>query len=102
MRDQLLSSLRAAIATAGLPVPDELTVEVPRERSHGDFAANVALQLAKAGKRKPREIAEEIAAELEQAGVPHLDHVEVAGPGFLNFHLAPTWLHDVLRAVVTA
>ncbi|HEY3833914.1 MAG TPA: arginine--tRNA ligase [Acidimicrobiia bacterium] len=100
MRDQLLTSLRTAIAAAGLPVPTELALEVPRERAHGDFAANVALQLAKRAARKPREVAEAIAAELTQAGVPHLDHIEIAGPGFLNFHLRPTWLHEVLREVV--
>ncbi len=102
IRDQLLASLRAAIGAAGLPDPGDVALEVPRERAHGDFAANVALQLARAASRKPREIAEAIAAELVRAEVPHLERVEIAGPGFLNFHLRPTWLHEVLREVVTA
>src|SRR5581483_65675 len=37
---------------------------------------------------------------LEAAATPHVEAVEIAGPGFVNFHLAPTWLHEVLRAVV--
>ena len=102
IRDQLLTSLRTAIAAAGLPLPTELSLEVPRERAHGDFAANVALQLAKRAARKPRDVAEAIAAQLSEADVPHLDHVEIAGPGFLNIHLRPTWLHEVLRDVVAA
>ncbi len=102
IRDQLLTSLRTAIAAAGLPVPDELVLEVPRDRAHGDFAANVALQLAKRVARKPRDVAAEIVHAVQRIDVPHLDHVEIAGPGFLNFHLRPTWLHEVLREVVAA
>jgi arginyl-tRNA synthetase len=53
-----------------------------------------------AGRTNPREVAEEIKAALEAAAVPHLDRVEIAGPGFLNLFLAPSWLADVLREVV--
>src|SRR6185503_14137113 len=65
-----------------------------------DFTTNVALQLAKPVGQPPREIAARLADELERARPAHLERVEIAGPGFLNLHLSPTWLHEVLLAVV--
>ena len=72
--------------------------ERARDSSHGDFATNVALQLAKAAKRKPRELAEAIIAAL-----PHNElvaKVEIAGPGFINFFLAPVAYHEELLRVI--
>jgi arginyl-tRNA synthetase len=69
---------------------------------HGDFTTNVALQLAKPLGMPPREVAAKLVVELERARPPHLERVDIAGPGFLNLHLAPTWLHEVLVAVVAA
>ncbi len=56
---------------------------------------------AKALGRPPRQIAEELAAALRHAPPPHVRAVEVAGPGFVNLHLDPGWLHDALTEVVT-
>jgi arginyl-tRNA synthetase len=75
------------------PAP-EIEFERPRRREHGDWATNVALSVA-AGRGNPRAIAEEIAASLP--GSDFVERVEVAGPGFLNFHLSPAWLQDVVR-----
>ncbi len=81
-------------------VPQRITVERPKVRAHGDYATNVALQLAKAAGRSPREIGQLIADELgKHDGVAG---VEVAGPGFLNITLADTALGLIARAVVTA
>jgi arginyl-tRNA synthetase len=101
IRDQLHAALDAALAAAGFPAPDggvELTP--PKDSGHGDFTTNVALQLAKPLGRSPREIAATIVAELERERPAHLDHAEIAGPGFVNLYLSPTWLHEVLHAVV--
>jgi arginyl-tRNA synthetase len=102
IRDQLVAAVRAAVASCGLPEPREVRLEVPAARDHGDFATNVALQLAKPAGTTPRAVADELSSALQAAGVPHLARVEVAGPGFLNFFLEPTWLHEVLRAVVSS
>jgi arginyl-tRNA synthetase len=72
----------------------EVAFERPKRREHGDWATNVALAAAK-GKGNPRSIAEAIVERLPANDI--IDRVEVAGPGFLNFHLAPSWLHDVVR-----
>jgi arginyl-tRNA synthetase len=103
IREQLLDALQAALDAAGLPAPTGgLELEPTRQREHGDFQTNAALKLAKPLARPPRDIANDIARALTDANPPHLDRVEVAGPGFVNLHLAPTWLHDVLREVVVA
>jgi len=102
IRDQLLQHVRTALAEAGFDEPaGGVALEAPKDRGHGDWATNAALQVAKPAGVKPRDAATRIAAALEAAPPPHLERVEIAGPGFLNLFLAPTWLHDVLRAVVT-
>jgi len=79
-------------AAAGLP--PAATLEVPHERGHGDLATNLALVLAGAARRPPRDVAAVIARHLDPA--PPLDRVEVAGPGFINLFLDPSWLYGVL------
>ncbi|MEX2322452.1 MAG: arginine--tRNA ligase [Acidimicrobiia bacterium] len=94
-------TISAAVATAlAKAFPDvgsvDFMVERPRDRANGDWAANAALVAARQAGKPPREVAEAIAAALD--GIPHLESVEVAGPGFINLRLAPTWYHEVVRA----
>ncbi|MBP1632507.1 MAG: argS, partial [Acidobacteria bacterium] len=72
----------------------EFVVARPRDRSHGDWAANAALVAARPAGRPPRDIAALILRHLPP--VPHLAKAEVAGPGFVNFTLAPSWYAAVL------
>lgn len=89
----------AALSAAG-DLPETLdtkniAVEPPRDASHGDIATNAALVLSKQAKRKPRDIAELLAPRLE--GLSDVDAVEIAGPGFINLRLAPSfWQNQVL------
>jgi arginyl-tRNA synthetase len=101
IRDQLTAAVQAALDACGFPAPSggvELTP--PKDPGHGDFATNVALQIQKQVGQPPREIAARIVEELDRSRPAHLDRVEIAGPGFLNLRLSPTWLHEVLLAVV--
>jgi arginyl-tRNA synthetase len=102
IRDVLEASLRSALDKVGLEPPATVTLERPARREHGDWSSNVALATAKAAGRNPRELATRIADVLEADPPTHVERVEIAGPGFVNFHLAPTWLHDVLSEVVDA
>lgn len=103
IRDDLIDALRAALASAGLTEPDgPFALAAPRLREHGDWATNVALQVCKRAGLPPREVAERIKGALEADPPPHLEKVEIAGPGFLNIFLTPGWLEDVLRAVIAA
>ena len=67
--------------------PSSIPLERTRDRTHGDFASTIALALAKTARRKPRELAERIMAALPPSA--HVAKVDIAGPGFINFFLAP-------------
>ena len=92
LREAILAALGEAVAAGelpGEPIP-AFVIEIPADRSHGDLAANVAMVSARAFRQSPRKIAETIPAHLNLAGT-FLERAEVAGPGFLNFFLAPSF-----------
>jgi arginyl-tRNA synthetase len=72
----------------------EVELERPKDAAHGDFATNVALRTAKAARRPPRELAEELAARA--VGLEEVTRAEVAGPGFLNLWLADSFFLEAL------
>lgn len=76
----------------------DFIIEVPKDKDHGDFASNVAMTLTKQAKMKPRDIAQAIVDQLDMEGGV-VDHVEIAGPGFINFYLKPQWIYAILPAV---
>ena len=92
MKPELEQLLHAALARlAGSVLPETppasaVVVERTRDAQHGDFASNVALRLAKAARRNPRELAAAIVASLPASTL--IERAEVAGAGFINFHLA--------------
>src|SRR5215467_3264325 len=101
--DKVRAANNALIADGVLPAgidQSRIVVEPPRDAAHGDMATNAAMVLAKDAGKKPRELAEAIAAKLRTDDL--VDKVEVAGPGFINLTLKPkAWtaaLRDVLEA----
>ena len=84
---------------AGLDL-SRVVVEPPRDASHGDLATNAAMVLAKEAKTNPRALADMLAGAL--AATPGVTKAEVAGPGFINLTLAPSFYHDVLKAILAA
>ena len=94
--EELVSSALAAARADGIIDGEGVAVsfERPRQAEHGDWATNVALALGRGG-RNPRDIATALVERLPASDL--VAAVEVAGPGFLNFRLAPVWLHDVVR-----
>ncbi|MEY2421453.1 MAG: arginyl-tRNA synthetase [Acidimicrobiaceae bacterium] len=100
IRDVLEQSLRDALAAVGVDAPATVHLERPARREHGDWSSNVAMATAKAASRNPRELATELVDWLNAHPTQHVERVELAGPGFVNFHLRATWLHDVLTDVV--
>ena len=81
---------------AGAPVE----LERPSRAEHGDYATNVALRQAPQNGQPPRELAEQLAGQA--AELPEVDRAEVAGPGFVNVFLAPSWYGDALAEIVEA
>ncbi|MBU3701430.1 MAG: arginine--tRNA ligase [Acidimicrobiia bacterium] len=103
IRDQLATALRSALVSLEIhPVPDRIELERPARREHGDWSSNVALVSAKAAGWNPRELAGRVAEILNADPPAHVTAIEVAGPGFVNFRLSDSWLHDVLREVLAA
>ncbi len=104
--EQLSDVVRSALAAAvergvlAVDVPAEVVIDRPKNPEHGDYATNVALRLAKAAGRPPREVAEVLAAELR--AVDGIAGVDVAGPGFLNITLARDALGAIAVRAVTA
>jgi arginyl-tRNA synthetase len=77
-----------------------IALERPKQAAHGDWACNVAMQLAKQLKRNPRELAQALIAGLPAS--PWLDSAEIAGPGFINLRLKPAAKLDAIRTVLAA
>ena len=103
-KDSINALLEAACARAvekgQLPEGASLsgTVEIPKDTQNGDYAANHAMTGARALHMAPRKIAEALVENLDLDG-SWFSSVEVAGPGFINFRLAPAWYADVLSCV---
>ncbi len=95
-----LTALVAQGAVALDGVPSSVTVERPRSKEHGDYATNVALQLAKRAGTNPRAFAELLAARLRAA--EGIAGVDVAGPGFLNISVAADAQGQVAAGIVAA
>ncbi len=97
----LLSQALAKLAADGVIPSDQLpaaNIERTRNPQHGDFACNLALLLAKAARKNPRELAAHIVAALPES--PILKSVEIAGPGFINLFLTPNAYHFVVQGIL--
>jgi arginyl-tRNA synthetase len=102
--DQIRAALIAAVdrgAAAGDltgPAPASFAIEVPNEKTHGDFATNLAMVMAKPERKAPRAVAEALVKHLPKEST-WIESAEIAGPGFLNFRLKFGWVHQVLAAI---
>lgn len=102
--EQLAGAVReviAALVEEGAlpgPVPDEIVIERPRQKEHGDYATPIALTLAKSAGRPPRDIAVLVSERLAQ--VPGIASAEIAGPGFVNLRLAASAQGQVAGDIV--
>ncbi|MEI3101989.1 MAG: arginine--tRNA ligase [Oscillospiraceae bacterium] len=102
INDILAKAYEKAAQAGQLPSGAELsgTVEIPKDSSNGDFAANHAMAGARALHMAPRKIAQALIDNMELEG-SWFASVEAAGPGFINFRLADSWYADVLKAVTS-
>ena len=80
------------------PLPS-FAVEIPADKSHGDFAANTAMVCARAFKMAPRKIAELIIEKIDLSGSV-FERAEIAGPGFMNFFLSKKWFAEAVESVL--
>ncbi len=99
-----LTSVLDALRDQGVLPPDadftRITVEPPRDPSHGDIATNAAMALAKMAKMAPRDLAQKITELLLQ--LPDIDSAKIAGPGFINITIPPSFWQKIILAAANA
>jgi arginyl-tRNA synthetase len=101
IRHHLVHLLRTAlVSVAPQQLDTEIVLERPKQASHGDFASNLALQLARSLKTSPRQVAERLVRELPPS--PFIANTEIAGAGFINFTLTSAARTSVIHAVLAA
>lgn len=94
--DIIKKSIQSALSELGISYDGDIILEHPRELSHGDFATNIAMALAKIEGKNPRELADSIAEEIS---APEIKSVSVAGPGFINITLSDEFLSNELVVI---
>ena len=99
IKTHLSDLMRAALlSVAPEQAETAIVLERPKQSAHGDFACNLAMQLARAMKRNPRELAQLLLSEIPKS--PFVGKTEIAGAGFINFHLLPAAKLEVVRTVL--
>lgn len=102
VKESIIQEIKHAVAKAGVVEAEQIpsfVLEMPKEKTHGDYATNIAMQLTKMAKKPPRQIAEAIVEQF-QAEQVHVSKVEIAGPGFINFHMNNSYLTDIIPQVI--
>ncbi|GGE28702.1 arginine--tRNA ligase [Pullulanibacillus camelliae] len=102
VKQQLKEEIKQAVVQSGLAQEHELTdilLEVPKDKSHGDYATNVAMKLAKIAKKAPRQIAETIVESIDREKA-QIQSIDIAGPGFINFFLDKSYLTALIPEIL--
>ncbi|MGR0117989.1 arginine--tRNA ligase [Bacillus halotolerans] len=104
MKDVLKEEIKAAVLKAGLADESQIPnviLETPKDKTHGDYSTNMAMQLARIAKKAPRQIAEEIVATFDK-GKASIEKLDIAGPGFINFYMNNQYLTKLIPSVLEA
>jgi arginyl-tRNA synthetase len=102
VQEKLKNEIKAAVIKAGLAaegqIPDVI-LELPKEKTHGDYSTNMAMQLARVAKKAPRMIAEALIENFDRSKAS-IEKIEIAGPGFINFYMNNSYLTQLIPAVL--
>jgi arginyl-tRNA synthetase len=82
-------------------VASNVVIEIPKDKNHGDYSSNIAMQLTRVLRNNPRVIAQGLIDHLDKEAAS-IESVEIAGPGFLNFKMSNASLTSVIDKVVVA
>lgn len=102
MQENLKEEIKQAVLRAELATEEELPaiiLEQPKDKAHGDYATNMAMQLARIAKKAPRSIAEDIIENFDQTKAS-ITKLEIAGPGFINFFMNNQYLTDLVPTIL--
>lgn len=78
---------------------DQIIIEIPKDKAHGDYSSNIAMQLTKVLKRNPREIALQIIESVDKNSA-NIDKIEIAGPGFINLFMKKDAMTSIIKEVI--
>ncbi|NHM30131.1 arginine--tRNA ligase [Neobacillus terrae] len=104
VQNKMKQEIKAAVLKANLAAEEQIPdviLETPKEKSHGDYSTNMAMQLARVAKKAPRAIAEELVANIDLSKAS-IEKIDIAGPGFINFHMDNSYLTDLIPAILDA
>ncbi|MEC1154471.1 arginine--tRNA ligase [Cytobacillus horneckiae] len=104
VQNNLKQEIKDAVVKAGLAAEEQIPdviLEIPKEKAHGDYSTNMAMQLARVAKKAPRMIAEGLIANFDQSKAS-IQKIEIAGPGFINFYMDNSYLTKLIPAVLDA
>ncbi|MCP8967989.1 arginine--tRNA ligase [Ectobacillus ponti] len=104
VKELLKEEIKAAVLKAGLAAEDQVpnvVLELPKDKAHGDYSTNMAMQLARIARKAPRQVAEELVKSIDTAKA-HVEKIEIAGPGFINFYMDNSYLTDLIPAILQA
>ncbi|MBA2872807.1 arginyl-tRNA synthetase [Anoxybacillus calidus] len=104
MKEKIKEEIKAAVLKAGLATEEQIPnviLEVPKDKAHGDYSTNMAMQLARVAKKAPRMIAEDIVNNFDKTKAS-IEKIEIAGPGFINFYMNNSYLTDLIPAIIKA
>ncbi|MED1605773.1 arginine--tRNA ligase [Cytobacillus kochii] len=104
VQQNLKQEIKQAVIKAGLAeegqIPDVI-LEIPKDKTYGDYSTNMAMQLARVAKKAPKMIAEDIITHFDQSKAS-IEKMEIAGPGFLNFYMDNRYLTNLIPTVLEA
>lgn len=104
IQSKLKQEIKAAVLKANLAAEEqvpEVILELPKEKAHGDYSTNMAMQLARVAKKAPRMIAEELIKNFDRSKAS-IEKIEIAGPGFINFYMNNAYLTELIPSILNA
>lgn len=101
VRNLVENALAAAVKKGELPESEisEIIIDTPKEKEHGEFSTNIAMQLARQVRKAPVQTAAILISNMDYSNT-YIEKAECAGPGFINFYLKREWLYEALKIVV--
>lgn len=104
VQDRLKEEIKAAVLKAGLATEEQIPsviLELPKDKSNGDYSTNMAMQLTKIAKKAPKQIAEALIENFDQTKAS-IEKIEIAGPGFINFYMNNAYLTELIPTILEA
>ncbi|MGE7660168.1 arginine--tRNA ligase [Peribacillus sp. NPDC097197] len=104
VQEKLKQEIKDAVIKAGLATEEQVpqvVLELPKDKAHGDYSTNMAMQLTKIAKKAPKMIAEAIIENFDQSKAS-IEKIEIAGPGFINFYMDNAYLTELVPVILKA